>query len=336
MKTYDYFAMPFLIVLTITCFFISIRKNPQNSHSDHITQIHFLVPGGVGGGWDTTARTVGEVLRKAQLVPQVSYENLSGGGGGKAIAHIIETAKHQQQTLMVNSTPIVIRSLQKVFPQSFRDLTPIATIIGDYSCLVVTADSKYDNWSQIVENYHKNPSPISIAGGSVKGGMDHLVAAMICEACAIDLQHLTYIPYDAGGKALAGLLSGETQLLSTGLGEAMELAKAGQLKIIALTAPQRIKAIADVPTFRELGYEVVFANWRGFFAPPGIHKNQRQLYDQLFRHMYNEELWREARQKNGWSEIYYANDAFSEFLQNQEQQLRKLMMKLGFIKETSK
>ena len=116
----------------------------------------------------------------------------------------------------------------------------------------------------------------------------------------------------------------------------MELANAGQLKIIALTAPQRIKAIANVPTFRELGYDVVFANWRGFFAPPGIHKSQRKLYDKLFREMYSKDLWKEARQKNGWSEIYYANDAFSEFLQNQEQQLRKLMAKLGFIKETSK
>ncbi|BBM87625.1 tripartite tricarboxylate transporter substrate binding protein [Candidatus Uabimicrobium amorphum] len=336
MKTYDYFAMPFLIILTAACFFLSIRKSPQNLHSDSIQQIHFLVPGGVGGGWDTTARTVGEVLRKAKLVPQISYENLSGGGGGKAIAHVIETAKHQQQTLMVNSTPIVIRSLQKVFPQSFRDLTPIASIIGDYSCLVVTKDSKYNNWSQIVAEYRQKPSKISIAGGSVKGGMDHLVAAMICEACEIELSDLVYIPYDAGGKALAGLISGETQLLSTGLGEAMELAKAGQLKIIAVTAPNRVKAISDIPTFRELGYDVVFANWRGFFAPPGIHEKQRKLYDKLFRKMYDEVLWKEARKKNGWSEIYYANDEFTQFLQRQEQQLQKLMTKLGFIKETQK
>ena len=103
-----------------------------------IESIHFLIPGGAGGGWDGTARGTGEALTKARIVGTASYENMSGGGGGKAIAHLIETAKKQQNTLMVNSTPIVIRSLQKVFPQSFRDLTPVAGIIGDYAALATT------------------------------------------------------------------------------------------------------------------------------------------------------------------------------------------------------
>ncbi len=91
-----------------------------------IERIHFLIPGGAGGGWDGTARGTGEALTKSGLVGQASYENMSGGGGGKAIAHIIETAERQHGTMMVNSTPIVLRSLRGRFPQSFRDLTPIA------------------------------------------------------------------------------------------------------------------------------------------------------------------------------------------------------------------
>ena len=87
-----------------------------------VEKVHFLIPGGAGGGWDGTARGVGEALKKSGLVKETSFENMSGGGGGKAIAYIIETAKKQKNTLLVNSTPIVIRSLQGVFPQSFRDL----------------------------------------------------------------------------------------------------------------------------------------------------------------------------------------------------------------------
>ena len=69
-----------------------------------------------------TARGTGDVLLKSNLIEQASYQNLSGGGGGKAIAHLIETANRQTDTLMVNSTPIVIRSLSGIFPQSFRDV----------------------------------------------------------------------------------------------------------------------------------------------------------------------------------------------------------------------
>lgn len=61
-----------------------------------LDEVHFLIPGGAGGGWDTTARGTGEALSKAGLVETISYENMSGGGGGKAIAHLIETASQKK------------------------------------------------------------------------------------------------------------------------------------------------------------------------------------------------------------------------------------------------
>mgnify|MGYP000311689445 CR=1 FL=1 len=88
-----------------------------------LDELHFIIPGGAGGGWDGTARGTGEALTNAGLVGSASYENMSGGGGGVAIAYMIENADSLDNTLMVNSTPIVIRSLTGVFPQSFRDLT---------------------------------------------------------------------------------------------------------------------------------------------------------------------------------------------------------------------
>lgn len=112
------------------------------SVASNVEKIHFIVPGGAGGGWDGTARGVGEALKKSNLIKEVSYENMSGGGGGTAIAYMIETAARQQNTLMINSTPIVIRSLQGVFPQSFRDLSLVAAVVADYQVLVVKKDSK--------------------------------------------------------------------------------------------------------------------------------------------------------------------------------------------------
>ena len=68
--------------------------------------------------------------------------------------------------------------------------------------------------------YKKDPSSVKMAGGSVRGSMDHLIGALAFKAGA-DPNKVIYVPYDAGGKALAGLLSGETQIISTGLGELM-------------------------------------------------------------------------------------------------------------------
>ncbi len=240
-----------------------------------VDSIHFLVPGGAGGGWDSTARGTGEVLKKSDLVDTISYENMSGGGGGKAIAYLIKTAEQSTDTLMVNSTPIVIRSLSKVFPQSFRDLTPVAATVGDYAAFVVPAKSKYTSFTDIVNDYKKDPSSITVAGGSARGSMDHLVAALAFKAGGGEPRRLKYLAYDAGGKAMAGLLSGETTLLSTGLSEALTLADAGEIRILAMTGDQRSPSAPEVPTLQELGYNATFVNWRGFFAAPGLSDEKR-------------------------------------------------------------
>ena len=112
------------IFLASTLFFsLGIASNVSAAEVD---SIHFLIPGGAGGGWDGTARGTGEALTKAGLVGSASYENMSGGGGGKAIGYLIENASSNHGTLMVNSTPIVIRSLVGRFPHNFRDLTLVA------------------------------------------------------------------------------------------------------------------------------------------------------------------------------------------------------------------
>lgn len=303
-----------------------------SAHAADIDSIHFLIPGGAGGGWDSTARGTGEALTKAGIVGQASYENMSGGGGGKAIAHLIEIADTADDTLMVNSTPIVIRSLQKVFPQSFRDLTPVAGTIGDYAALVVGKDSQVQDFAALAEAFKSDPTKVSIGGGSVAGSMDHIVAALIMKSAGGKPTDVKYVPYDAGGKAMAGLLSGEIMALSTGFGEAIDLAKQDQVRILCVTAPKRLDIAADVPTCGEAGAEgAEFVNWRGFFGPPGLSAEKRQAYQAAFAKMYDTPEWEAVRTRNGWVDIYNPGDDFTAFLEKQEQEIGGLMKELGFL-----
>ncbi|WP_426415685.1 tripartite tricarboxylate transporter substrate binding protein [Aestuariirhabdus sp. LZHN29] len=295
-------------------------------------KVHFLIPGGAGGGWDGTARGVGEALSKSGLAGTVSYENMSGGGGGKAIAHLIETADQNHGTLMVNSTPIVIRSLSKVFPQSFRDLTPVAATIGDFGAFIVAKDSPYTSFTQVADAYLKNPRSVSIAGGSARGSMDHLVAALAFKAAGGDPRKVKYVPYDAGGKAMAGLLSGESDVLSTGLSEALAMAEAGQVRILVMTGDERSDAAADVPTLKELGYDASFVNWRGFFGAPGLSAEEAARFEKMLGEMYATPEWKEVRARYGWTEIYKPGAEFVSFLESQEQVVGDLMRELGFLK----
>ena len=159
--------------------FLSLGIFLSVSHAAFAAErLHILIPGGAGGGWDTTARGVGDALARSGLVPRASYENMSGGDGSKAIAYLIETADRQTDTLMVSSTPIVLKSVRNIFPQSYKDLTPVAAVIADYGAFVVTTDSQYTNWQQVIDDFTLDPRNVMVGGGSVVGGMDHVVAAM--------------------------------------------------------------------------------------------------------------------------------------------------------------
>jgi putative tricarboxylic transport membrane protein len=256
---------------------------------------------------------------------------MSGGGGGKAIGYMIENADSQHGTLMVNSTPIVIRSLTGVFPYNFRDLTLVAGTIGDYAAMVVGADSNINNMADLIAAYDADPSGTAIGGGSVPGGMDHLVAAMAMEAAGKDALNVKYIPYDAGGKAMAALLSGEIKALSTGFSEAVALAQAGEVKIIGVTSDERVPAMDSAMTMKEQGIDTTFVNWRGFFAAPGLPADKLAAYQDAIAKMYDTSEWEAVRARNGWVNIHNPGDDFMTFLESQEKVIGDLMKKLGFL-----
>ncbi|WP_166418271.1 tripartite tricarboxylate transporter substrate binding protein [Cochlodiniinecator piscidefendens] len=304
---------------------------PAVTQAQDLDSIHFLIPGGAGGGWDGTARGTGEALTAAGLVGTASYENMSGGGGGKAIGYLIENAESQHGTLMVNSTPIVIRSLTGVFPYNFRDLTLVAGTIGDYAAIVVGKDSALNSMDDLLAAYRADPGSTAIGGGSVPGGMDHLVAAMVMQAAGEDPNEVRYIPYDAGGQAMAALLSGEIAALSTGFSEAVDLANAGEVKIIGVTASERVGAYEDAQTMMEQGIDTTFVNWRGFFAAPDLPEAELAAYQAALTAMYATPEWEEVRARNGWVNIHNSGADFDAFLQEQEQVIGDLMRELGFL-----
>ena len=230
------------------------------------------------------------------------------GGGGKAIGYMIENAASQHGTLMVNSTPIVIRSLTGVFPYNFSDLTLVAGTIGDYAALVVPASSDIQDMAGLLAAYKVDQQGTAIGGGSVPGGMDHLVAAMVMKAAGEDPVGVNYIPYDAGGMAMAG-----------------------EVRIIGVTAPTRVDAYADAPTMMEQGIDTQFVNWRGFFGVPGLPADKTAQYQAAIEAMYDTPECEAVRATNGWVNIHNSGDDFRTFLEGQEKEIGDLMRELGFL-----
>ncbi len=277
-------------------------------------RLHILIPGGAGGGWDNTARAVGEALRRSELLERVSYENRSGGGGGVAIAHFLETAARQEDAVIIGSSALVVRSLYGLLPPGFEDLVPVACVVADYGALVVRADSPLDGFAALSDAAARDPRSVKVAGGSARGGMDHLVVELVMAAAGHVPGNVVYVAYDAGGQALTSLLSGETPVLSTGVSEVINAHAQGQVRILAITAPARLPELPDVPTFRELGVDAEFSNWRGFFGPPGMTPAERRRVAELLATMMTTREWEVQRTRLALTNFPRYGAEFDEFL----------------------
>lgn len=295
-------------------------------------RLHFLIPAGPGGGLDSTARALGNALQSAGLRSPISYENMTGGGGGRAMAHFVETAERQSHTLLVNSTPLVVRSLQGLFPHSHRDLVPVAGLVAEYGAFVVSAESELGSWAAFADSLRARPEGLNIGGGSVRGSLDHIVLALSVRAAGIDPRRVRYLPYDAGGKAMLSLLGGEIHVLSTGVGETLAYVASGDVRVLAVTAPERLPQLPEVPTLKELGLDVVFANWRGVFAAPGTAPEAVAAFRGEVASVLGSASWQASLARYAWSPLSLSGEDFGAYLSAQEAELGTLLTDLGFIR----
>jgi putative tricarboxylic transport membrane protein len=330
------YALKMFARLIVSSFFALSVANAATAGDEApaatIQKLHILIPGAAGGGWDRTARGTGEAFTKSGIIENVTFENMSGGGGGKAMAHLIEI--NRATTIMVNSTPIVVRALRGVFPQSFRDLTPIASVVGDYSVIAVRAESEFTNIEDLRKALIRDARAVPIAGGSVYGGTDHIVAAMLAQGLGADPATIKYIPYDAGGKAMVGLLSGEVVALASGYGEVVDLVEQGWVRLLCVASEERLqtKFARDVPTCIEAGADdLIFVNWRGFFAAKETDPQVVAQYRVALQRLLKTDAWSEVRDRYGWVDLFRPGQQFEELLAAQEASLRELLTQLGLL-----
>ena len=295
-------------------------------------RVHIVIPVAAGGGLDGTARAVGRALTETELAETVSFENIAGAGGGRGLSVFVENAARFRQALIVNSTPLILRRLQNLYPLSFRHLTPVVGLVADYGIFVVRNDASTDNWASVLTRLRENPRAVIMGGGSARGSLDHIVAALALDAAGVDARRVRYLPYDGGGKAMLALLGEEIELLSTGLGETLPFIRAGEVRVLAVTAPERVAAIEDVPTLTELGYPVRFANWRGLFASPTVGDDVRERHIRRFRALTASDAWQEALAQYGWEPLNLFGKDFTRYLERQEALLAETMIKLGFTR----
>ncbi|QXE37610.1 tripartite tricarboxylate transporter substrate binding protein [Streptomyces sp. GMY02] len=302
----------------------------SGSGADTGTQIpglRFMVPNTPGGGYDITARTLAKNAEDAELTHNIEVFNLPGAGGTVGLARLV--GEHGNGKLAMSMGLGVVGAVHtNKAPKTLADATPIARITEESDIVVVGKNSPYKTIGDLIEAWRADPAKVPVGGGSSPGGPDHLAPMLMAEAAGIAPKTVNYVPFDGGGELLASILGEKVAFGVSGLGEYRDQIEAGELRLLAVTAPERIPGL-DAPTLRESGLDTDFTNWRGIVAPPGLSDAERTKLLAFFDELHDSSQWRESLKKNGWTDAYLPGEKFGDFLAEEDQRVGSVLKELG-------
>ena len=293
-------------------------------------ELKIMAPAAPGGGWDQTARSMQQALMAEKIARSVQVTNVPGAGGAVGIAQFVNGAKGDGNQLMVNGFVMVGALLMNKSPVTLDQVTPIARLTEETQVMVVPANSPIKTAKDLAELVKKDVAKVTFAGGSA-GGVDHIMAALFAGAAGADAAKVNYVPFSGGGESLAAILGGKVTAGISGWSEYEGQIKAGKLRALGVTSPQRMPGV-DVPTFKEQGVDLVLTNWRSVMGAPGINATQKQTLVDAIGKLAKSKAWKDILKQKGWDDAYLTGDEFATFLNQEQVRVSRVLASVGLVK----
>jgi putative tricarboxylic transport membrane protein len=305
-------------------------KNEGGSSNDGkpVSGLRIMVPNTPGGGYDTTARTAAKVMEDAKIATGVQVFNLPGAGGTVGLQRTVNE-KGNGKLAMQMGLGVVGASYTSKSAATLTQTTPLAKLIEEAGAIVVPKDSPYKTINDLVAAWKANPKGIAVGGGSSPGGPDHLLPMQLAKTVGIDPRQVNFVSYDGGGELLPAVLGGKVAFGASGFGEFLDQVEAGQIRVLAVTSEAPIEALKEVPTLKSAGIDLVFTNWRGIVAPPGISDADKKVWIDVLTKMHESEAWKAELTKRGWTDAFVTGDEFGTFLTEQDKAVADVLKQLG-------
>ena len=297
--------------------------------------IEIIVAATPGGGYDNLARPIQRVLQERKLVdPPVVLVHKPGAGGAIGWGYLNQRP-NDGHTVSIISGTILGANIMGRSAQKYTEFTTLPMMFNEYVGFHVKADSPIKDGRDLVERYKKDPLALSMTGGTSVGTLTHVAFALVLKKAGFqhDMRKLKVVAFNSTGEAAVAAAGGHIDVVATRPSNVIELVKSGKLRTLAVSAPQRISAIPQVPTWKELGIDAVYGNWFGMIGPAAMTPAQIAYWDDVLLRLTRSEDWKKELEKNLWSNMYMPSRQSRQFLDQQNEELRVLMTDIGLAKQ---
>lgn len=293
-------------------------------------QVSVMLPANPGGGWDGTGRQAFAALNKAGIYTgSVNFTNKGGAGGTIGLAEFQNSAKGKADNLAVFGAITVGAITLNKSPVQLSNFKPVARLTAEHLVIAVRPDSPYNTLADFAKALKENPGGTPVGGGSA-GGVDHIALALLANASGTAVKDLNYIPQAGGADTVTGIVNGTLKAGISGISEFQQFAKAGRVKILGITSAERMEGL-DVPTFKEAGYDVEIANWRGILGSPDMPEANYQEWVDRFAKLNDSKEWHEVMKTQGWEQYYLGGPAFGDFVKDESERINTILKDAGLV-----
>jgi putative tricarboxylic transport membrane protein len=293
--------------------------------------IDLIVPSGAGSAVDLTGRQLQQFLQAMKL-GDVSVSNRAGGGGAVGWS-FMNTHAGDAHYVALTLGNLVSNQITGAHPLGPADVTPLALLFTDYIVFTTKTDSPLRTGADLVARLRKDPASVSFGIPTGLGGLSHTVTAAVLKQAGVDVRKLKLVVFKGAAEASTALLGGHVDMVVSAIPAVLPHIRSGAARGLAICAPQRMSGpAADIPTWKEQGYDRIVSNWRGVVGPRGLTPAQVAWWEDVLAKISQSDDWKAVVEKSIAQPSFMRSAEFRRFLDDESKELRVVLGELGLAK----
>ena len=296
-------------------------------------QVEIIVGSAAGSSPDTMARVIQRIWQEKRMV-EVPATVMNRVGGGNTIAwSFLSQRPGDGHYLMISNINLSAGHLTGTTTYSFRDFTALGILFHEYVALSVSNESPIKDGKDLLARLKKDPTSASLGISSVAGGANHMAAGLVYRTAGIDVKKIRTVVFDSAGKVMTATLGGHVDVAATSITAALRQVQAGKVRVLGVTAPRRLGGeMAQFPTWREVGADVDFSNYRGVIGPKNLNAAQVAYWEGVLAALDRDETWRAHLEKTQLDRVLMNGRETLKYQEDLDGKLRGVLGDLGLLK----
>lgn len=291
-----------------------------------------IAPAKAEGGFDLTCQLLRDTLRLPAATPaaEVDIRYLPGGIGAVAFDRAVTQRWRDPRTVVAFSTGSLVNLAQGKFgPHPADAVRWLATLGTEYGVVAVRSNSQIDSLATLRMRLRADPAGLVFGAGGGVGSQDWIKAALLVKAAGRDHRAMRFVSFEGGGQAIAALRGGHVDVFCGDAAEATKAFVTGDLKLVAVLAPHRIAGpLAQVPTAREQGIELVWPTVRGLYMGPDVPARDYEEWVRSLRRIMATSEFAQAVRTRGLEPLPMVGSEVQQFVGAEVERMRELARSL--------